>query len=133
MPGFFKVYLIAVVSFFAIDMVWLGVVAKNLYREQIGFIMKTNFNWIAAFSFYFLYIFGLVYFVINPALEKGQITHAIFAGALFGLITYATYDLTNLATLENWPLKITIIDLIWGTVLGSSVSTLTYYVVGLFK
>lgn len=75
----------------------------------------------------------MVYFVINPALEKGQITHAIFAGALFGLITYATYDLTNLATLENWPLKITIIDLIWGTVLGSSVSTLTYYVVGLFK
>ena len=133
MPDFLKVYLIAVVSFFAIDMVWLGVVAKNLYREQIGFIMKTNFNWIAAFSFYFLYIFGLVYFVINPALESGQITHAIFAGALFGLITYATYDLTNLATLENWPLKITIIDLIWGTVLGSSVSTLTYYVVGLFK
>ena len=133
MSGFLKIYLIAVVSFFAIDMVWLGVVAKNLYREQIGFIMKTNFNWPAAFLFYFLYIFGLVYFVINPALDKGQISHAIFAGALFGLITYATYDLTNLATLENWPLKITIIDLIWGTVLGSSVSTLTYYVVGLFK
>ena len=113
MPEFLKVYLIAVVSFFAIDMVWLGVVAKNLYREQIGFIMKTNFNWIAAFSFYFLYIFGLVFFVINPALEKGEFSYALIAGALFGLITYATYDLTNLATLENWHLKITIIDLIW--------------------
>jgi uncharacterized membrane protein len=133
MPEFLKVYLIAVVSFFAIDMVWLGVVAKNLYREQIGFIMKTNFNWIAAFSFYFLYIFGLVFFVINPALEKGEFSYALIAGALFGLITYATYDLTNLATLENWSLKITIIDLVWGTVLGASVSSLTYYLVGLFK
>ena len=76
---------------------------------------------------------GLVYFVINPALDKGEIAYAIFAGALFGLITYATYDLTNLATLENWSLKITIIDLIWGTILGSSVSTLTYFLVALFK
>lgn len=133
MVYFIKVYLVAVVSFFAIDMAWLGFIAKDIYKEQLGFIMKTNFNWVAAFIFYFIYIFGLVFFVINPALEKGQFFYALFVGALFGFITYATYDLTNLSTLENWPIKITIIDLLWGTVLGASVSSLTYYIVGLFK
>ena len=95
--------------------------------------MKTNFNWMAAFIFYFIYIFGLVYFAINPALAKGEFTHALLVGALFGFMTYATYDLTNLATLEGWPLKITLIDMAWGTFLGASVSSLTYYIVGLFK
>lgn len=133
MVYFLKVYMIAVVSFFAIDMAWLGFIAKDLYRQEIGFIMKTNFNWLAALIFYLLYILGMVYFVINPALVKGQFTHALFVGALFGFITYATYDLTNLATLEGWPLKITLIDLAWGTFLGASVSSLTYYIVGLFK
>ncbi len=130
---FLKVYLVAVVSFFAIDMAWLGFIAKKLYREELGFIMKTNFNWVAAFIFYFIYIFGLVYFAINPALVKGEFSHALLVGALFGFMTYATYDLTNLATLEGWPLKITLIDMVWGTFLGASVSSLTYYIVGLFK
>lgn len=130
---FLKVYMVAVVSFFAIDMAWLGFIAKKLYREELGFIMKTNFNWMAAFIFYFIYIFGLVYFAINPALAKGEFTHALLVGALFGFMTYATYDLTNLATLEGWPLKITLIDMAWGTFLGASVSSLTYYIVGLFK
>ncbi len=127
-----KIYLVAVVTFFAVDMVWLGFVARDFYREQIGFIMKTNFNWIAAISFYLLYIAGLIFFAIYPALERGEWQYALLAGAFFGLLTYATYDLTNLATLEGWPVKVVVIDMMWGTFLGASVSTVTYLIVNRF-
>ena len=125
---FVKIYLIALPVFFAIDMLWLGLVAKNFYAKQIGFLMKTNINWLAAIIFYLLFIVGLVLFVIIPALEKNSWTHVIIFGALFGLITYATYDLTNLATLKDWPLLVTVVDLIWGMVLASLVSTITYFI-----
>ncbi len=125
---FLKLYAIALPVFFAIDMVWLGLVAKNFYAKQIGFLMKSNINWPAAIIFYLLFIVGLVLFVISPALEKHSWMYAVLFGALFGLITYATYDLTNLATMKNWPLVITIVDLIWGSVLASSVSIVTYFI-----
>ncbi len=125
---FIKLYLIALPVFFAIDMTWLGFVAKNFYRGQIGFLMKSNINWTAAIAFYLLFIVGLVVFVISPALEKSSWTHALLFGALFGLITYASYDLTNLATLKDWPLLVTVVDLAWGAVLAASVSTATYFI-----
>ncbi len=125
---FIKLYAIALPVFFAIDMFWLGVVSKNFYKQQIGFLMTPNVNWTAAILFYLLFIFGLVMFVISPAVAKNSMQYAIVFGALFGLITYATYDLTNLATLKDWPLTITIVDMIWGAVLASSVSTVTYYI-----
>jgi len=121
------IYLITLVAFFLVDMLWLGVVAKNLYKEEIGFIMKAKPNWVAAIIFYFIFIAGLVFFVILPALESQSMVEALLRGMFFGFITYSTYDLTNLATLENWPLKITIIDLIWGTTLGGLVSTISYF------
>lgn len=120
--------MIAVSVFFAIDMVWLGVVAKNFYSNQIGHLMKTNVGWAPALIFYLLFIVGLLVFVILPALEKKDIMHAVLYGAFFGLITYATYDLTNLATLKDWPLTVTIVDLIWGAVLSASVSSITYLI-----
>ena len=125
---FLKLYAIALPVFFAIDMVWLGLVAKNFYKNQIGFIMKPNINWTAAILFYLLFIVGLVLFVIAPAVEKGSWTQAVLLGALFGLIAYATYDLTNLATLKDWPLLVTIVDLAWGAALGASVSLVTYLI-----
>ncbi len=125
---FLKLYAIAFPVFFAIDMVWLGLVAKNFYAKQIGFLMKSNINWTAAIIFYLLFIVGLVLFVVSPALEKHSWMHAVLFGALFGLISYATYDLTNLATMKDWPLLITVVDLIWGSVLASSVSTVTYFI-----
>ena len=125
---FIKLYFIALPVFFAIDMVWLGLVAKNFYAKQIGFLMKTDVNWTAAILFYLLYIAGLVVFVISPALEKNSWTHAVLFGALFGLIAYATYDLTNLATIKNWPLVVTVVDLIWGMVLSASVSTIGFLI-----
>jgi len=97
----FKLYMLAFPIFFAIDMVWLGVVSKDLYRTQIGSLMKTDVNWVAAILFYLLFIFGLVVFVIVPAVQKGSWSHALMYGALFGLVCYATFDLTNLAVTEN--------------------------------
>ncbi len=109
-------------------MVWLALVAKGFYARQIGFLMKPDVNWAAAIIFYLLFIVGLVQFVITPALEKHSWTHALLFGALFGLITYATYDLTNLATLKDWPILVTIVDLIWGAVLAAAVSSITYFI-----
>lgn len=125
---FIKLYLIALPVFFAIDMIWLGLVAKNFYKNQIGFLMTPNINWVAAIIFYLLFIVGLVIFVITPAVEKGSWMYALLLGALFGLIAYATYDLTNLATLKDWPLLVTIVDLAWGAVLAASVSVITYFI-----
>lgn len=123
-----KLYCIALPVFFAIDMFWLGLVAKNFYRAQIGSLMKVDINWWAAISFYLIFIFGLVSFVIQPSVEKNSPMNALLYGAFFGGITYATYDLTNLATLKDWPVLVTIVDLSWGMVLGALVSVLTYFI-----
>ncbi len=125
---FIKLYAIALPVFFAIDMIWLGVVAKNFYRAQIGTLMKPDVNWAAAIIFYLIFIAGLVVFVIAPSMEKGMWRHALLYGALFGLVCYATYDLTNLAVAKDWPLLVTIVDLAWGAVLAASVSTVTYFI-----
>lgn len=128
MTTYLKLYAIALPVFFAIDLVWLGLVAKDFYREQIGYLMRSDVNWAAAILFYLIFIVGLVFFVIAPAVEKGSWTYAVLAGALFGLVCYATYDLTNLATTKDWPLLVTIVDLAWGAVLAASVSTATYFI-----
>jgi uncharacterized membrane protein len=125
---FIKLYAIALPIFFAIDMVWLGFVAKNFYRNQIGSLMKGEINWVAALVFYLLFVLGLVIFVIAPAIEKSSWMHALLFGAIFGLITYATYDLSNLATLKDWPLLVTVVDLAWGATLAASVSSVTYFI-----
>ena len=125
---FLKVYALTLVIFFLVDIVWLGVISKKLYKEYLGHLMAPNVNWAAALVFYFLFIAGLVFFVIMPAIEKRDLMYAITVGAFFGLITYGTYDLTNLATLRDWPLNITIIDLIWGTFLNAATSGITYFV-----
>ncbi len=125
---FLKLYAIALPAFFAIDMLWLGLIARNFYKNQIGFLMKSDVNWAAAIIFYLLFLVGMVVFVIEPAVAKKEWTRALWTGALFGLITYATYDLTNLATLKDWPVTMVMVDMLWGTVLAASVSVVTYFV-----
>jgi uncharacterized membrane protein len=125
---FIKLYAIALPVFFVIDMVWLGLVAKGFYAKQIGGLLKPDVNWTAAILFYLLFIVGLVVFVIQPAVDKGSWLHAVLLGALFGLVCYATYDLTNLALAKDWPLLVTVVDLIWGAILAASVSTVTYFI-----
>ncbi len=128
MITFLKAYGVAFVAFTAIDLVWLVFIANSLYKKYLGFLMKPQPNWYAAALFYLLYLAGVVFFVISPALEKQSWRYAFHAGLFFGLITYATYDLTNLATIKDWPVTITIIDLAWGSILGGLVSVITYFV-----
>jgi uncharacterized membrane protein len=115
-------YVITLAIFFIVDMIWLGVVAKGFYRKHLGPLMSPKVNWTAAVLFYLLFVVGLLVFAVKPALAAGKPLQALFFGALLGLISYATYDLTNLATLKDWPLVVTVVDLIWGTVLGGVVS-----------
>lgn len=109
-------------------MIWLTVVAKGFYAKQIGYLMTKNPNLVAALIFYLLFIAGLVFFVIIPALDKKLWTQALLAGAFFGLVTYATYDLTNLATVKDWPVLITVVDLIWGMSISAMVSVITFFI-----
>jgi uncharacterized membrane protein len=121
-----KLYGITFSVFMLIDLVWLGVIAKNLYRKYLGFLMSPTVNWTAAIGFYMLFIIGMIFFVIQPALDRGSLNYALLAGGFFGLITYGTYDLTNLATLKDWPLNITFIDLAWGTTLCALTSAISF-------
>jgi uncharacterized membrane protein len=124
MNGWFylKLYLGTFAAFLLIDLIWLGVVAKNFYGKQLGHLLAAKTNWAAAIAFYLLFIVGVLVFVVVPALEADSLNRALLYGALFGFFTYATYDLTNLATLEGWPPLLTAVDLVWGTVLCTLVS-----------
>lgn len=123
---FLRLYGVAVVAFFVIDMVWLGVIARSFYRAQIGHLMRNNVNWAAAIAFYLVFVSGIVVLAVWPAIERHSLSHALVLGALLGLVTYAAYDLTNLATLEGFPLTVALVDLVWGMVLCATVSGITY-------
>lgn len=122
-----KLFFITFGSFLAIDAIWLTRVAPKLYKEQIGHLMAESPNLGAAAAFYILYFIGLIAFVIQPALAKQSISYALTRGALFGLVAYATFDLTCMAVFKDWPLKITLIDLTWGAVLSASVCALATF------
>jgi uncharacterized membrane protein len=121
-------YVITLLIFFAIDLVWLGVVAKNFYRQHIGHLLSADVNWPAALLFYAIYIGGIVFFAIKPAFEAGGAARALAYGAAFGFVAYATYDLTNQATMRDWPVLVTVVDLVWGTALTAAVAFLSYQV-----
>lgn len=126
MAYYLKLYLVTFATFLAIDMIWLGVVARDFYQRQLGFILATHPNWFAAIFFYMLFVTGIIVFVVGPGLRANSIKTTLLLGALFGLITYATYDLTNLATIKNWPLLITFVDIIWGVILSVTVSFVSF-------
>lgn len=130
---FLKLYLVALPVFFLIDMVWLGLVAKSFYKKHLGFLMRSDIYWPPAVVFYLLFVVGLVLFVIQPALQRDSWLHALLGGALFGLICYATYDLSNLATLKDWPVVVTVVDLAWGAALAASVSAITFFLARQFE
>jgi uncharacterized membrane protein len=120
-------YAITLVIFFAIDLVWLAVVAKNFYRQHIGHLLSADVNWPAALLFYAIYIGGIVLFAVKPAFEAGGAARALGYGAAFGFVAYATYDLTNQATMKDWPVLVTVVDLAWGTLLTGTVAFLSYH------
>jgi uncharacterized membrane protein len=126
MAYYIKLYLATLIAFFAVDMIWLGFVARTFYRKHLGFLLAPTTNWIAALVFYLLFILGILVFVVVPGLADNSLKTTLLRAALFGLITYATYDLTNLATVKNWPVLITLVDLAWGTVLSVAVSFVSF-------
>lgn len=125
---FTKLYLVTVPVFLGIDFVWLTTMSKLFYQKKLGFLMAKNPNYLAAFIFYLLFAAGIVFFVISPALDKKSWIYALTAGAFFGLVCYATYDLTNLATVRDWPLSVTIVDLIWGAFVSAATSVAVYFI-----
>ncbi len=114
------------------DFIWLGFVARNFYKEQLGFLMLDRPLMGVAVGFYALYLVGLVIFGVSPGLRDGSWKMALLYGALFGLFCYATYDLTNLATLRNWPSIVSIVDICWGVVLSGAAATAGYAVASRF-
>lgn len=122
------VYFISLAVFLVIDFVWLGIIAKNLYSSEIGHLMAEKVKFVPAFIFYMLFVVGIVILVINPALEAKSLAKALIFGSVLGFVSYATYDLTNFATLKDWPLKVVIIDIIWGTFLTGTVATVSYLI-----
>jgi uncharacterized membrane protein len=121
-------YAATVPVFFLIDLVWLGVVARDFYRSQIGSLMADPIVWWAAILFYLLFIAGIIFFAVLPGLDAGSWTKALVLGAAFGFFAYMTYDLTNLATLRGWPITLVVVDIAWGTVLAASVATASYFI-----
>lgn len=118
MAYYLKLYVATFIAFLAVDMIWLGLVARTFYRKNLGFLLAPAPNWIAAVIFYLLFIVGILVFVVIPGLNEDSLRTVLLRAALFGLITYGTYDLTNLATVRDWPVLVTVVDMIWGTVLS---------------
>jgi uncharacterized membrane protein len=118
-------YVISIAVFLACDAVWLGVVAKDMYKNAIGHLMAEKVNWGAAALFYVLFLVGLAIFAVQPGVRDNDWRPAALYGALYGFFTYLTYDMTNLATLQGFPVKVVIIDLAWGTALSAIVAALT--------
>lgn len=127
MAYYLRLYFATLAVFFAVDMLWLGVISRAFYRKHLGFLMTPDINWYAALIFYFLFIAGVLVFVVLPGIRENAPIPMLVRAALFGLITYATYDLTNLATIKDWPLIITIVDLAWGMMLTSIVSLAGFF------
>jgi uncharacterized membrane protein len=124
---YLRLYVCAFLGFLAIDFVWLAVVARGFYARQLGFLLRDQPNWWVAFAFYLLFVAGLLVFAVVPGIQAGSLRKALLLGGFFGLVTYATYDLTNLATVKNWPWVVTLVDMVWGAVLSTSVSCIAYF------
>jgi uncharacterized membrane protein len=123
---FFKLYLVALPVFLIVDLVWLGIVARGFYRSELGHLMRPDINWGAAFLFYAIFVAGIVVFATWPGIERESLLRSILLGAFLGLVAYAAYDLTNLATLAGFPVRMALVDLCWGAVLCGVVSGVTY-------
>ena len=123
-------YVVTLATFVAIDLTWLGIMAPRFYKPILGDIGLASVNLPPAIAFYLLYPLGLMIFAVEPALRSGTAGTALLYGALFGFFTYATYDLTNQATLRNWTSLLSVVDIAWGTVLGATSSLLAFVAVG---
>lgn len=118
----------SMLAFFAVDFVWLSVMSSRFYTPRIGHLMAEQPKLAVAAVFYLFYVLGIVALAVIPGLREGALLGALWRGALFGFLAYATYDLTNMATLRDWPWQVTLVDMVWGTLLTSFVSLVGYWV-----
>ncbi|MBD3366321.1 DUF2177 family protein [candidate division WWE3 bacterium] len=125
---YIKLHFLTFLVFLGIDAVWLIKIAPKFYQKHIGHLLADKPNLIPALVFYLLNIIGILIFAVNPALKESSVKKAVIFGALYGFFTYATYDLTNLATLKGWPLKVTVVDICWGTFLSAVVALAGFYI-----
>lgn len=121
------IYLSMMVGFLLLDGLWLGVLAKDMYRKQLGNLMADKPNFTAAGIFYCLFVFGALMLVVLPAAREDSLQQTLWSGALFGLVSYATYDLTSQAVIKGWPVRITLIDLLWGTAITTTIAALGFW------
>jgi uncharacterized membrane protein len=129
---FLKIVFVSIPVFVVCDLLWLGLIARNFYQTRLGHLLGP-IEWGAAIVFYGLFLIGLTFFATYDAVVEDNWIKALTMGAAFGFFTYMTYDLTNMATLRDWPLSIVIVDILWGTVLGGVVASVAYFATGLFK
>ena len=125
---YLKLYALTIPVFFIIDLLWLGVIAKGFYQKNLKYILRPDVNWTAAIIFYLAYIVGILIFAVLPGIERNSWHYAALWGALYGFFTYATYELTNLALIKDWPLNIVVVDILWGVILCTVVATLSFYI-----
>ena len=121
-----KLYGLTALVFFAIDLVWLGVVASGFYQRHLGHLLATQVRWAPALLFYLLFILGILVFAVLPGLSAASLPRAVALGAFLGLFAYATFDLTCAALFEGFPNVVVVVDMIWGTVLSAGVSAAGY-------
>lgn len=125
MKAFFIAYFAAVLAFMIIDGLWLGVVAKSFYASHLGDLLRKNFLVLPAVAFYLVYTAGLVFLAVRPNQSDINLVSVALYGAVVGFLAYGTYDMTNLATLKDWPVVVSVVDVVWGTVLSASVATIS--------
>jgi uncharacterized membrane protein len=126
MIKYVELYALTAIVFFAIDFVWLSVATSKIYRPFIGDLLLERPNLPVAAAFYLLYVIGVLVLASLPGYEKSSLGTAVLRGAIFGLLAYGTYDLTNLSTLKGWAWQVSVIDMVWGTVLTGTVAAVGY-------
>lgn len=123
-----QTYVASLVTFLILDFAWLGFIARGFYRQQMGDLLSDDVRWPAAIVFYLLFVAAVVVFAVMPAVERGSLVRALVLGGFFGVVAYATYDLTNLATLRGFPALVAAVDMAWGCVLTAVVAAVGYLV-----
>ena len=121
-----QTYAVLLLAFLALDFTWLGLVARGFYKDQLGQLLAPDVRWVPAILFYMLYVGAVLVFAVLPAVERGSLGRAVLLGGFFGVVAYATYDLTNLATLRGFPTTVAAVDMVWGGVLTATVATVGY-------
>ncbi len=125
---FLQTYVASLVAFLLLDFTWLGLIARGFYREQLGQLLRPDVRWIPAIIFYLLFVAAVIVFAVAPAVERGSLGRALLLGGFFGIVAYATYDLTNLATLRGFPTLVAVVDIAWGCLLTAAVAAVGYLV-----